>query len=250
MKRMRISLYLLLLLLPAITNAQAKIIFREAKAGNGKNAAVYNDENKIKYDLRNSENVYFNVRDKKVAGNPYLFNELLVGDVVLMDGRRFQGNKLHYNTFDQQLFFFDGKDELEVNDPIKEFVLDGTPKGVLELRFVNANQFVKGKKPLYYEVLLETSAGYLLKLNKKITEQLDGGLQSTDSKYYFKPTQEFYYFNKATSKLSKLKLDETTLTTAIGIDKSILAGTGFENMDMNDDEKLVDLFMKIAAGMK
>jgi hypothetical protein len=151
---------------------------------------------------------YTIVKGRRVMGIPYLFQEWLEGSLSTPDGRIYKDYKLRYNAQDQTVSFLmqfvNGTDSLEVNEPIKEFTLKYVAgDSTFTLRFINADQYQKGKS-FFYEVLLDNENGQLLKTNQKTVGTLENPMLGAETKKYLKLESEYYYYDKASRKVIKI----------------------------------------------
>jgi hypothetical protein len=152
------------------------------------------------------------VNGQRVMGIPFLYHEWFNGTITTADGRLFNGYKLKYDIFSQAVHFLSGKDSLEVNDEIKDFVLQvAEGETVTPLKFVNANNYKKEKTIFYYQVLIDEQKGQLLKANKKIVAEMSSGLPAYEGQKYFKEEFVYYYYDKTSQKISKVKADGSNL---------------------------------------
>lgn len=141
----------------------------------------------------------------KVLGIPFLYIDWLPGALTTPDGRVYSDYTFKYNVHDQTVSFLNGKDSLEVNEDIKEFTLKvKAGDSMITSRFISSSQFGKGKTT-YYEVLLDNEEGQLLKTNQKVVASLSSGVITSSSKKYLKLESVYFYYDKTTKKLIKIK---------------------------------------------
>lgn len=154
----------------------------------------------------------------KVSGTPFLFQDWFNGSITTDDGRIYSAYRLRYNAYHQTVFFLNGTDSLEVNEPIKEFVLAVKyADSLVMMRFVNGAQYKKERKPVFYELLVDGDKGQLLKLNKKIVTDAANGLPIPDGRHFFGFETSYFYYNKTTKKLIPLKQDAANVATVLDI---------------------------------
>jgi hypothetical protein len=184
---------------------------------------------------------YTIINGQKVMGIPFLFLEWYGGSITTADGRVYNDYKLKYNAENQTVHFLNGSDSLEVNEELREFSLR-VPRTdtLITARFINSSQYHRGET-IYYEVLLETETGQLLKTNQKLVANADQTIMGT--RKYLKLESNYFYFDKKTKKLSKIK--------AFGNIDSILNLTPEESkelqiqsIEVSDESQLQAVFKK------
>jgi hypothetical protein len=181
------------------------------------------------------------IGDKRVLGTPFLFDEWQSGVLMTSDGRTFNGYKLKYDAYYQAVHFSDGKDSLEVNEPIKEFTLvTAQDDSLVKVRFVNANLFSKPKKPLFYEMLFENEKMCLLKYNKKAIVNLSQSLPNKEEKENFELQLFYFYTAKGSNKLQNLK-DGESLLAMLNLDEETLKAVRSQAFDFNKEADFVKL---------
>src|SRR5207253_1732773 len=141
----------------------------------------------------------------------------------------------------QTVFFLSGTDSLEVNDEVKEFslVVSGDSNKVERFDFVNANQYKKEKDPLYYEVLADHNVGQLLKANKKFVEEGHDGLPVHEGKKVFGITVEYWYYDKQSKKITRIKGSGSNISQLIKLTDEDAAVLQLNSMDFNREEDLI-----------
>jgi hypothetical protein len=186
---------------------------------------------------------YTIIDGQKVLGIPFLFHEWLNGSLSTPDGRVYTDYKFKYNVENQTIHFLSGKDSMEANEDIKEFTLKIEKKdSLITLRFVHANQYQKKvNQPVYYEVLLDDEKGQLLKLNKKVVATSGDGLLAARTMKYLKLESSYFYFDKSTKKLHKIK-ENTTLSSIISIPEEIKKDLHEDTFDMTQEDNIIRLF--------
>jgi hypothetical protein len=166
------------------------------------------------------EKYYAIVKGQKVQGSPLLYTTWVEGSVTTADGRVFSGYKLKYDVFSQTIQFLSGKDSMEVNEEIRDFVLTVTAdKIVTTSKFINANLYKKEKTIFYYEILLDEEKGQLLRTNKKVVAELNSGIPSYDGSKCFRPEIAYFFFDNATKKISKIRADGSNLPVLLHLSR-------------------------------
>jgi hypothetical protein len=182
-----------------------------------------------------------NVDGQMVLGTPFLFWEWFSGYLTTADNRKYDTYKFRYNVYNQTVSFLNGKDSLDVDDVISEFVLN-IPQGdsIVTSRFVNADQYKKEKTPFYYEVLLDNARGQLLKTNKKIitTENKDG-LMSTQGRKYFNLIFTYFYFDKTTKKITKIRPDGSNMAALLGLSEEESRNLDLSSFDLSKEDDMI-----------
>lgn len=203
--------------------------------------------------FQDRRNLYFfddqyMIEGRRVFGTPFLYRDWEKGVITTADGRMFNGYKVRYDAFHQTVFFSNGTDSLEVNEEIKEFSITAIyTDTVTTSRFLNANLYGKPKKPMYYELIAEGSAGQLLKFNRKYVTELSKGLPAYEGKKVFELEQTFYYYNKSTKKLTQLKATGANVIEALGVDANSEAASTIKGTNFAVDAEVVEFFKKYLA---
>jgi hypothetical protein len=184
---------------------------------------------------------------RQVLGFPFLFHEWENGSITTADGRVFPGYKLKYNVYDQTVYFSNGGDSLEVNDEIREFTITNHyPDTTITSKFVNANQYRKEKKVFYYEVIIDSDYGQLLKYNKKLVKESAEGIPAYEGKKIFRLEQSFYYYDKKKQTITAIKANGSNI-------KSItepVAGVNAESYDFAVDTDIISFFNSYFDALK
>ena len=180
----------------------------------------------------------------QVVGSPFLYPNWNGGSIISVQEKTFSGYKLKYNVFSQTVFFQQGKDSLEVNEAVKQFILlvPTDSNTVQTFTFVHSDQFSKEKTPHYYEVLLDNEKGLLLKANQKIVGEPDNGLPVQSGKKVFRLDVSFSYFDKKSKKLTKIKGNGANIEKVLGLNGEELKRLGTDTIDFNMEPDLVRLF--------
>src|SRR5262249_10588551 len=110
------------------------------------------------------------------------------------------------------------------------------------IRFVNANQYKKERTPFYYEVLVDDEKGQLLKLNKKViaTESKEDVL-STQGKKYFNLVFSYYYYDKATKTITKIKPDGSNINSILNLTPEKANDLGVSSFDCSKEGDIIGL---------
>lgn len=187
---------------------------------------------------------YYTIIDgQRVLGIPFLFPEWLEGSLTTPDGRVYTDYKYKYNVENQTVSFLNKQDSLEVNENIKEFTLKYVNKdSVIQLRFVNSNQYPKKGNPTgYFEVLLDDPRGQLLKLNKKVVANSSDGIISNGSRKYLKAEPSYFYYDKTTKKMHKIK-ENTDITSVLPVTKENAEEMHLDTFDLSMEDNIIRLF--------
>jgi hypothetical protein len=186
---------------------------------------------------------YTVIKGQKVAGIPFLFMEWNNGILTTPDGRVYSDYKFKYNVYDQTVFFLNGKDSLEVNEEIKEFTLKiPVADSIITSRFIHSSQFHKGD-PVYYEVLLDNDKGQLLKTNQKVVANAESNLLTTQTKKYLKLESAYFYFDKKTKKIAKIRA-YGNFASVLGLSEQEAKELQVDSFDPSKEEDVIRLFKK------
>jgi hypothetical protein len=186
---------------------------------------------------------YYTIIDgQKVLGIPFLYPEWFTGTISTPDGRLYTDYKLKYNAQNQTVSFLNGKDSMDVNEDIKDFTLKITrDDSVITSRFVHSSQYQKGKN-FYYEVLVDNERGQLLKTNQKVVATADeNGLIAQQTTKYMKLESAYFYYDKKTKKITKLRPSDD-IKTILHLSPQDVTDTNAESVDMSSEESLITFF--------
>ncbi len=175
-----------------------------------------------------------------IIGTPYLFLDWSTGSLTTADGRLYSNYKLKYNVYNQAVSFLNGKDSLDVNEPVREFVLINIVNDTtVATRFVNANQYNKKDKNFYYEVIIDNEKGQLLKTNKKVVTAVAQGLLTSNTKKYLDLTYDFYYFDKVQHKITKLKSTGNNIQSVLELTDEVARELNLNGYDFSKEEDVI-----------
>ena len=145
---------------------------------------------------------------EKITGQPYLIDQWYKGIITLENGETYTNYLLKYNTYNQTLVVKQGVEIIEIEQKIKEFILDVDK--YKKIRFINLN--VYGSKTVgYYELVDENTKCQLLRFNKKVGESNSEKFTNLTESKTFQTTIEYFIFNKASNKLTSYKKADPTL---------------------------------------
>jgi hypothetical protein len=144
------------------------------------------------------------INGESVKGDPFLIEDWVNGSVTLENGQKYDGYKLKFNANTQTIFFLNGKESAELDQPVSEFTL--MPANKPAMNFVNVKVLnKKEKKPLFVEVLFDYDNCQLLRFfNKKVENYSEKSTSISGSKY-LKNIEEYLIFDKETKKISNYK---------------------------------------------
>lgn len=194
-------------------------------------------------------NEFYIIDNRKVRGTPFLYRNWYSGTVTTAKGDSYSNYKLKYNAFNQTIFFSNGLDSLEVNEDVKEFTLvvqENNPSPDTVFRFINGSQFKnnKDKTTNYYEILLESEKGKLLKLNKKGIVEESTGLPSAEGTMVFMLETSFYYYDINAAKFSRIKSNGSNIADILKLDKETEKSLMPDSYDLTQESQLIELFKK------
>jgi hypothetical protein len=147
------------------------------------------------------------IKGEKVVGSPFLFLDWTMGKAITPDKREYE-MLFKYDVYSQALHYFDGKDSLEINEPIAEFSLtvkDGPAQAVHA--FKKADTYGKSKNKGYYEIVAENTTGILLKYYTMKIIGLNYNLGGTGGSKSFDLSCTYWWYSKTNKKLADLKND-------------------------------------------
>jgi hypothetical protein len=186
----------------------------------------------------------YNISGMQVVGTPFLYHDWSAGTILTKDGRTFTGYKLRYDIYDQAVSFLNGKDSLDVNDEIKVFTLLVKTDSVNtdKFTFVNANEYKKEKDVFYYELLVDSSYGQLLRVSRKFVAEGHNGLPVFEGKKVFDLQAEYYYYNTSTKKISRIKGNNSNVSQLLGLTKSDEETLGMDRINFNQEADILNFF--------
>ena len=176
---------------------------------------------------------------ENIAGTPYLDFQWRRGTILLKDGRIFDSYLLKFDTYHQEVMFLNGKDSMDVADPIKEFIIEDR-KGDVH-HFINAEEYKKQKSPLFYEVLAEEKRGQLLKTQHAVAATKDA-LTNAKVNKYITIESEYFYYDKASGKVIPMKFSASSVKSAIRLTPEEENTLFFSGYRFNDEDDLVKFF--------
>jgi hypothetical protein len=182
------------------------------------------------------------IRGEKVLGIPFLVWEWSSGTITTDDGRIYS-YPLRYDVYKQAVSFLNGKDSLEIADPIKEFTLDiALQDTAIHLHFINASQFGKEKRIFFYQVIVDGKNGQLLKSNRKVVKSLTDGLLEEKGHKYFDLQGSYFYYDARLKKITKLDAKGTNVKEIEGVKSNQKLLTQLNSFDLSNDEELIRFF--------
>ncbi|MBO9619664.1 MAG: hypothetical protein J7539_11580 [Niabella sp.] len=190
---------------------------------------------------------------EKVAGVPYLYNEWLPGTVITDDGRVVDAFPLKYNVYDQSVSFLNGKDSLEITDPVKEFslkppVANGNSVAIrfISAKLVNPN----ARKTEYYDVMIDDAAGILLKSIYKKVKTAENGLLTGSTKGYLDFATTYYFYNKSTKKISKVVPVQGQIVRLLALTEQQQQNLRVASVEFEKETSLNNFFISYFASLK
>lgn len=141
-------------------------------------------------------------KGEKITGEPFFINEWLKGTVILQNGETYNRYQLKYNTYNQTLLFLNGKESIEIDQPINEFML--LAEGVRPVYFIRADAY-NTKQKGYFERVSDLPQCQLLRLNKKTSESVSPMLTALNDSKTFENSSDFFIFDKSLNKLTSYK---------------------------------------------
>lgn len=186
-------------------------------------------------------NAYTIIDGERVLGIPFLFIDWYGGSLTTPDGRVYTDYKFKYNVENQTVSFLNGKDSLEVNEEIKEFTLSARiGDSVINSRFINSNQYQKGKTT-YYEVLIDNERGQVLKTNKKVVATTGDGIIASKTSKYLKLESEFFYYDKSTKKITRIK-PSGNFASILKLSEEEVKEINMDSFDASKEEEILRFF--------
>ncbi len=198
--------------------------------------------------FKDRSNIYFNdefyiIDGKKVDGSPFLYHDWMKGEITTVDGRNFSDFRVKYNAFQQSVYFHNGTDSLEVNDPVKQFTLivqNGDTNSVYT--FINASQIRQEKKPMYYELLLDHPTYQVLRYNRKYVSEASKSLPVAEGRKIFALEMSYYLYNKTSNKIIRIKANGTNIAEALGITPDQVKELKLDSYDFSGETDILRFF--------
>ncbi|TKC01035.1 hypothetical protein [Pedobacter cryophilus] len=174
-----------------------------------------------------------------VVGTPFLFDNLLKGTATMEDGTVYKDIFLKYDSFKDELFFKNPKDEtlLTFVLPVKSFLLEaGTETHLYRNGFPEIDNF---SKKAYYRVLFDGGITLLVKNYKTMVENKPYNSATTEKRFIH--NTNYYVLKEGTMKKFKpSKKDFLELFPAKATE--IDAFMRKEKIDFKDNDDLVKVF--------
>jgi hypothetical protein len=145
------------------------------------------------------------IKGETVLGSPFLFWDWNNGKLKTPDGREYNF-KFKYDVYNQAVHYNDGKDSMEINEPIAEFsLIVKENNGDQVYTFRKSEAFGKNKNKGFYEVVQEGKNLALLKYYKMDIISLTYNLGNTGSNKSFDVKYSYWLYIKNDKKLAELK---------------------------------------------
>ncbi len=175
----------------------------------------------------------------KVEGTPFLFDDWLAGKIILEDGRLYENYKIKYNDYAQTVSFLKDGNSLTIDENIKEFSLMVNTK---EVYFINANQFKKEKKPLFYEILVDNPSGQLLKVNRKLVKSNNSALVEVKTAKFLNPVISYFYYDKKSKKIVDIEPSHSDISSALNLTPFQEVELSLFSYDFSNEPELIIFF--------
>ncbi len=211
----------------------------EAQTG-GMPANILVPELSVSTNLYDRENeTIYKIDGENVKGSPFLEAGWLSGSVVLSDNKIFNIQKLRYNIYAQVITFLENNQPLDVTESIKEFTL--TFNNNFKRRFVNASNYKKQNTTQYFEVLLESKKGILLKKYEKKVEA-DTDIANRNRMKHFEISYTYYYFDIKKEKLASIKKNGNNITEVLSLTEVQKNQLEIPRFDFRDEASILSFF--------
>ena len=185
---------------------------------------------------------------KKVTGSVFLYQQWHDGNIITADGEFYTGYKLKYDAYNQSVYFLKENESLEIEQKIKQFSLVVPENGKMETyTFLHSDEIKKGRKPFYYEVLVENDMGYLLKLSQKKVVEAQKGLPVADGTKALSLDVTYYYFDKNARLLTRLNANGSNIKDALNIKGDEIRTEGY---DFTNELSLKEFFISFFSKRK
>lgn len=206
------------------------IVLKAQSSGTAANTLV--PELFVSTNLFDKENeTIYKIDGENVKGSPFLDTGWVSGSIILNDNSAFNVQKMRYNLYAQVITFLENNQSLDVTGSIKEFTLFYNNN--FKKRFVNASNYKKQSATQYFEVLLESKKGILLKkYEKKVKADTD--LANRNRMKHFETFYTYYYFDIIKEKLASIKKNGKNIAEILSlteVQKSQLVIPRFDNSD-------------------
>ncbi len=146
------------------------------------------------------------IKGETVLGSPFLFWDWNPGRLKTPDGREYTTMKFKYDVYDQVVHFNDGKDSMEVNEPVDEFsIIVKESDGDQVYNFKKSEAFGKNKNKGFYEVVQEGKNISVLKYYKMEIISLTYNIGNSSSNRSFDMKYSYWVFIKDAKKVVELK---------------------------------------------
>jgi hypothetical protein len=187
---------------------------------------------------------YYVIGNHRVIGSPFLLGRVYKESTLqLKDGRSIVGVELLYDTYNQVLQFVNGKDTMELVDPVKEFSImypvENGKEATVKTNFINADQFGKGKIKGYFQELTDGKKAALLKLYSNRISDIP--YNSIASEYMMFEQFVEYYVYTTDKKLHKLKLNYPDVVKALDKDKRIEEYLSTNQPNLAEEAQIIKL---------
>jgi hypothetical protein len=201
-------------------------------------------ENNHNLPVRFTQQSYL-IKGETVLGSPFLFWDWNNGLLKTPDGREYH-MKFKYDVFNQALHYNDGKDSMEVNEPVAEFSLQVKEGNGDQLyTFKKTEAFGKTKNKGFYEVVKEGKNVTLLKYYKMQVASLTYNIGNSASNKSFDLKYSYWLYTKADNKVTELKGNFKDILNYSKLSAGQQQSIDALNLDYNKETDAVQLIKAI-----
>jgi hypothetical protein len=183
------------------------------------------------------------IKGESVNGSPFLYLDWSDGKLHTPDGREY-AMKFKYDVYNQAVHYYDGKDSMEINEPVASFTLlpeEGKEK--VAHYFRKADQFGKNKNKGYYEVVKENKNAVLLKYYTMQIVNLNLSLGGSTGRKSLNLVCSYWLYVNGSKKLVELKNDFKNILLSVPVSaekQAIIDALAFDYRSETDAVKLME----------
>ena len=176
----------------------------------------------------------------RVKGTPYLFGESFPGTLTFKGGVK-NDTKVLYDLYNQKAGADIKNNILESDLGLEEFTISLPAKfGGSTLLFKNTELFGNTSLKSYFNVLEDGTKLSFLKIFKIKLVSDPSNMMDKDIKI-FEQYYEYYFYNKNTKELSKIKLKEKDIVKQLGDEKFVKDFIAKTDLDVSKEVDVIKL---------
>lgn len=193
-----------------------------------------------KFIAQNWAGDYLRIGQYKVKGTPYLFGESFPGTLTFKGGVK-SNTKILYDLYNQKAGADIKNSILESDLVLEEFSISLPAKfGGITLLFKRTDAYGNSSLKNYFNVLEDGGKASLLKIFKIKLVSDPSNMMDKEQKI-FEQYYEYYFYNKTTKELNKIKLKEKDFAKQLGDEFLVKDFIGKSDLDVSKEVDAIKL---------